>query len=225
MSLERDDVVWDEFLKEWREWVDPMKLFIDFSIPRSCFLDKPFVGVEENEVLYQFHSFCDASNSALSCVVYLRRVVKNSCSFILFIQGKSKVVFCNQTNWVISRKELEAAKMCAELMLVVSNSLQYLNCSLHFWTDSQVILRWIVNPDFHLPKLVKRRLDRILQVESSELWNYVNTSANPADVGTRTDTVKKPDGHAFWIGGPDFLWEPEVNLVLYLRLKSIELVS
>ena len=30
-------------------------------------------------------------------------------------------------------------------------------------------------------------------------------------MGTRTDSVKKPDCHAFWIRGPEFLWEPEVK--------------
>ena len=39
----------------------------------------------------------------------------------------------------------------------------------------------------------------------------MNTSANPADIGTRTDSVKKTDCHAFWIRGPEFLWEPEVT--------------
>ena len=101
--------------------------------------------------------------------------------------------------------------MCAELMLVVSNSLRHVDCSLHFRTDSQVVLRLIINPDLHLPKFVKCRLDRILQVESSESWNYVNTSANLADIGTRTDSVKKPDCLAFWIRGLEFLWEPEVK--------------
>ena len=60
-------------------------------------------------------------------------------------------------------------------------------------------------------QFVNRRFDKILQVESSESWNYVNTSANPADVGTRTDSVKKTDGHAFWIAGSEFLWEPDVK--------------
>ena len=51
--------------------------------------------------------------------------------------GKSKVVLKNQGNWIISRKELEAAKLCSELMRNISDSLKYLGCSLYFWTDSQ----------------------------------------------------------------------------------------
>ena len=67
----------------------------------------------------------------LSCVVYLRRIVENHCD-VGFLMGKSKVVLKNQVNWIISHKELEAAKLCAELMKDVSDSLKYLGCSLHF---------------------------------------------------------------------------------------------
>ena len=62
----------------------------------------------------------------------------------------------NQTNWVISRKELEAAEMYTKSMQDVSKSLQRLGCSLHFWSNSQVVSRWIINPDLHLPRFVKR---------------------------------------------------------------------
>ena len=79
---------------------------------------------------------------------------------------------------MISRKELEAAVMCSELMKSVSESLQHLGCSLHFWTDSQVVLRWIINPDLNLPRFVKRRMDKIHSVVSAEIWSYVNTSSN-----------------------------------------------
>ena len=35
--------------------------------------------------------------------------------------------------------------------------------------------------------------------------------ANPADVGTPTDSVKKPDCHAFCISGLAILWKLEVK--------------
>ena len=49
---------------------------------------------------------------------------------MVFVQGKAKVVLVNQTNWVISRKELEAAEMYTKLMQDLSKSLQHLGCSL-----------------------------------------------------------------------------------------------
>ena len=121
------------------------------------------------------------------------------------VQGKAKVVSVNQTNWVISRKELEAAEICTKLMQDVSKSLQYLRCSLHFWSDSQVVLRWIINSDLHLRRFVKRRADKIFLMASADAWSYVNTSLNPADVGTRVESVKWSGSHSFWLNIPDFL--------------------
>ena len=93
-------------------------------------------------------------------MVYLRRVVGDR-SGVGSPMGKSKIVLKNQVNWIISRNELEAAKLCAELMKDVSDLLNYLGCNLYFWTDSQVVLKWIVNPALRLVRFVKRRLEKI----------------------------------------------------------------
>ena len=115
-------------------------------------------------------------------------------------------VLVNQSNWVISRKELEFAVMCYGLMQAASKSFRHLKCNLHFWTDSLVVLRWIINSDLHLPRFVKRRIDKIHCVAAAEALNYVKTSSNPADIGTRGDSFKKSSGHPLWINSPDFLW-------------------
>ena len=132
---------WDDsllILEEWHKWVEMMDEIDKISIPWYCFHGGDLQGTDRDT--FQLHGFCDASDHALSCVLYLRRFV-NGHSCVAFIQGKTGVVLVNQTNWVVSRKELEAAKMCAELMQTVSKSLQHLACSLHFWSDSQVVLK------------------------------------------------------------------------------------
>ena len=94
-----------------------------------------------------------AEFNALSCFVYLRRIV-NGKAAVSFVFGKSRVVLCHQSNWIISLKELEAAKMCSELMLHALAAFKDLSCEVKFWTDSQVVHKWIVNPDLHLSKFV-----------------------------------------------------------------------
>ena len=72
----------------------------------------------------------------------LRGILEASCKWKIFpclFKGKVKVVSVLQTSWVISQKELEAAKMCAELMQSVSKSLRHFGCNLHFWSNSQVV--------------------------------------------------------------------------------------
>ena len=88
-----------------------------------------------------------------------------------------------------------------------SNSLKYLDCSLYFWTDFQVVLKWIVNPALRLVRFVKRRVDKIHQVGLVDNLNYVCSSFNPADVGTRDDSLKGFVSHPIWIKGPSFLYE------------------
>ena len=36
-------------------------------------------------------------------------------------------------------------------------------------------------------------------------WSYLDTSINPANVGTRERGVKKVEGHTVWLNGPDIL--------------------
>ena len=66
------------------------------------------------------------------------------------MHGKSKLVLLFQADWTISQ-ELEATRLCSELVFAVSTSLQNLYCSFHLLTDSQAALEWLVNPDLHLP--------------------------------------------------------------------------
>ena len=205
-----DDELPNDILRRWEAWVDTLKILSNFSLPRCCYSVEP--NANNSSAIYQLHGFCDASNSAMSAVIYLRRDVEGEGKAqVSFLMGKSRLVLTNQSNWVISRKELEAAKICSELMLLAERALHHLPLNIHFWTDSQVVLKWIINPDLHLVRFVKRRVDKILLVASPEAWRYVHTSVNPADVGTREGTIKRCDAIDLWLHGPAFLRAGEVH--------------
>ena len=78
--------------------------------------------------------------------------------------GVTKIFHVIRHIWIILCKELETAKLCAELMKDVLDSLKYPGCSLYFWTDSQVVIKWIVNPALHLVHFVKHHVDKIHRV-------------------------------------------------------------
>ena len=124
--------------------------------------------------------------------MYLRRLAYG-LSEVGFLVGKSKLVSTCQNGWVIFCKELEAAKLCSEMMLLSLKALHHLKYSKYMWRDSQVVLKWIINPDLHLVRFVKRRVDKIWGAAPANAWNYVYTSLNPADVATREDVCKNPD--------------------------------
>ena len=96
LGLSWSDELPEDVLKGWCKWINIMGSFAGLSIPRCCFLEEPVIEDDENAA-YQLHGYCDASNQALSCVVYLRRII-NGRSCVAFVQGKAKVVLVNQTN-------------------------------------------------------------------------------------------------------------------------------
>ena len=60
-----------------------MGSFAGLSIPRYCFMEGAVIKDNKN-IACQLHGFCDASNQALYCKVYLK------CT----INGRSCVTFC-----------------------------------------------------------------------------------------------------------------------------------
>ena len=71
MGIDWDDKIPKVVSEEWCTWVKFMRDYSEFSIPRYCFTNGH--DYETNDKIV--YKFCDASNSALSCVVYLRRIV------------------------------------------------------------------------------------------------------------------------------------------------------
>ena len=116
-------------------WLCLLRPISEVSIPCYCFWEAETETRDDESVSYQLHGFSDALNDALSCVVYLRRLIERR-SNVVFVHGKSKLVLISQANWTISRNELEAARLCSKLMFAVSKSLQHLSCSFHWCTDS-----------------------------------------------------------------------------------------
>ena len=80
------------------------------------------------------------------------------------------------------------------------------------------------NPDLHLTKFVKRRVDKILLV-SSDAWRYVGTSFSPAGVGTREKSFKNPELLSLWLGGPEFLLQGVKEPKLIASFSAVRAMS
>ena len=75
---------WDDDLprdvkNNWKIWIRSMEAVANYFTPRYCFSDRVEITSGDN-VIYQLHGFCDASNHAFSCVVYLRGLVNEKLS-------------------------------------------------------------------------------------------------------------------------------------------------
>ena len=211
----------NENVSEDKKWLSTSSTLEDYAITRNYLAER----IEPiSDVSYQLHGFCDASDSAFLRVVYLRGV-HDGRSHVNFVIGKSKVVLTHQKGWVIARKELEAAELLGRLMHSTSKAIQNLNCTAHYWTDSQVVLKWIVNPDLSLARFVKRRVDKIYLIAPPSSWNYVNTLLNPADVGTRECCGKQPTLLYLWQKGPSFLLQGDLDVKMAEQPVVVQKIS
>ena len=165
-GVDWNDVLSLKVQDDWKNWLGNFNPLCEITTPRNCLADNLRGILNEND--FQLHGFCDASNSAFCCVVYLKCVDYDK-TVVKFLMGKSRVVLTSQSGWVISRKELEAARMSSELMLQAEKALERFKCNKFFWTDSRVVLGWITNPDLNLSRFVKRRVDKILRVAPSNV--------------------------------------------------------
>ena len=108
----------------------------------------------------------------------------------------------------VPRLELTAATTSTKVAIQLKKELKIkIDCE-WFWTDSQVVLGYIANVSkkFHL--FVANRIQAIHDASDVSQWRYVPSEENPADDGSRGQTIQKFVENKRWFQGPDFLWKP-----------------
>ena len=133
----------------------------------------------KDRVIYQLHSFSDASNSSYGSVVYLRRLV-NGVASVSIVFGRSKVVLRHQESWPITRKKLLAALTTTGLSRQAFEALGLSGCKRYFWCDSRNVLQWIKNKDLRSDRFISQRVEKILLLSEPTDWRFCATSLNPA---------------------------------------------
>ena len=100
----RDDLLFQEERKEWREWLAGLTIIPNLQIPRSIKL-----GLF-SEAKHELHAFCDASETALAAVVYLRLIkdveMHIQTGFGVFTPSSvtSMIKQCTYKRYVVSRR-------------------------------------------------------------------------------------------------------------------------
>ena len=77
--------------------------------------------------------------------------------------------------------------------------------SVTYWSDSTVVLSWIRNSNKEFKQFVENRLLEIRRLAPPELWKYVPTKQNPADIASRGTTATQLVENKLWWNGPEFL--------------------
>ena len=192
-----DDDLPLEVVTKFLEWSEELPGLSDIVIPRAYFQGK----VETLEL----HLFGDSSQDVFSAVAFLRaKVVKNENqeqTQLAFVFGKARVAPMKALT--IPKLELQASLLAARLRKDVEKALSLEISKTFMWSDSTIVLQWLHSLDKQ-PVFVANRVAEILDLTTTDEWNYVKSSENPADAGTRGLSAKSLVSSS-WLNGPEFL--------------------
>ena len=176
------------------------------SVPRYLFshLDGSVTNVE-------LQGYCDSSEQAYCAVIYVHAGASEESSVAPLIASKTKVAPIKKKS--IPRLELLACVLLSELMGSVSKVLENTVTidKTQYWSDSEVALTWIKGEEKRSP-WVQNRVKKVKKKSVVDDWDYVHTSINPADIGTRESSALKIDTDQRWWYGPQ-LPHPKVEKI------------
>ena len=189
---------WDENVPEdlsnaWSDWLKCLRSVSSIVFSRCL---KP-TAVDPGYC--EFHVFCDASEMAYGCCVYLRCVGINGEVSSILIASKAYVAPLKQHT--IPRLELQAASKAVFLACSVRKELGLEHAMIHYWTDSMIVIGYISNDSRRFRTFVSNRVSHIRALSNAEDWRHVVSAENPADLLSRPQLQVDL---RFWERGP--LW-------------------
>lgn len=127
-----DGVVPTEIQAQWNIHRDELPLIKQIKVKR-------WFNTNIESVI-SLHGFCDSSQKAMACVIY---IVQKSCNQVTSTLVCSKTKVAPIATQSIPRLELCGALLLAKLMNRISHTLNVSKNSIHLWTDSSIVLTWI----------------------------------------------------------------------------------
>lgn len=210
LKINWDDAIPEDIQSDWRNWLAEIENVAKLKIPRRyCSLD----SIKKAEKI-QLHVFCDAGAEAYGCVAYIVTHFDNRVESNI-VMAKAKVTPLRlQTKTEIKeipRLELLAALLAARLGDTIIKVMDDIQFDRHYWSDSEVVLRWILNPNQRLLKYAVSPIEEILELTNRDNWHYVPTNLNPADMVTKFKKFDFADSKSEWFLGPEFLKDSVEN--------------
>ena len=200
---------WDDPLPaglggRWKEWEEELPTLERVKLPRS-YLPR---AVDPMTCQLDLHVFCDASELAYGAVAYLRAHEPKGAVHVSFLLARSRVAPKKQQS--IPRLELCAALLGAQLAEMLTKEL---NLPLHgttMWSDSTTVITWLRSGSCRYKVFVGTRVAEIqLLMKEADIWRYVDTGRNPADIITRGTTLEDLSRPNPYHQGPEFLRQSE----------------
>lgn len=152
----------------------------------------------------QVHLFSDASELGYGITAYVR-VYHNKKWTSNLLCSRSKVAPVKTIT--IPRLELCALELITQLVPKLRDQPSLENASYFYWTDSEVVLKWLRKSYGVLRIFVANRVEKIKEIAEVFDIRHVVSAQNPADLLTRGISVQELNQNQLWWHGPEFLKE------------------
>ena len=158
------------------------------------------------------YSLPPLADNAIGHVLYIRSVSQDHQVHVSFISSSSKVAPRCATS--TPRLELCAAVEATRSVRATTMELERKPDDIYLYSDSKVVLGYLINEQRRFTKYVTRRVAMVLKHVPIDNWCYIATDQNPADYASRPNTPTALMS-SFWYKGPEFLWSPEYKPITY----------
>lgn len=199
-KLDWDEMLTGEIVVKWSKWVKDLLQTGEIKVDRCLYEAREGPSVTE----CYLHGFGDASKKAYCAMVYFVYRTDDGQAHVRLVASKTKVAPLKELT--IPRLELMSARILAQLMSTVRNTLQSQVTidGVRFWLDSKTALSWIRNKG-EWKQFVRHRVNEILRLTDKEEWAYCSTLENPADLGSRGVLASQLKEDELWWHGPQWL--------------------
>jgi hypothetical protein len=208
LKYDWDDELPPDIAERWRTWKQGILNLKNFGIPR-CFKPSDFGKVARVEL----HHFADASEEhGYGTVSYFRFVNEYGRIHCSFIYGKSRVK-PRRSGMTVPKMELTAATVLISVNDLITRELKdrLQIDSVTFWTDSVIVLRYILNEMKQFVTFVSNRVVQIRKGSNLSQWRHVKSELNPAVLASRGIKASETRKLERWKTGPEFLWQMETE--------------
>ena len=197
LRIDWDDLVPEQIRDSWMQWRTELDLLSTKHIPRCYYSKTSHISA------IQLHGFCDASESAYAAVVYLRLPDCDGSVQVTLVTSKTKVAPIKKLT--IPRLELCGAYLLADLLYHVKQVFDLSLNQVYAWTDSTIVLDWLVGDPRRFKTFVNNRVSHIVEMIGPKRWSHVSGRENPADCASRGLFPSELLQHSLWWNGPEWL--------------------
>jgi len=170
-NLDWDTLIPDDLLFIWQNLLTDLKEVIEIRFLRPYV----YTTATDKVIARELHGFCDASQDAYGCCVYLRTTFASGTSTTSLVASKSRVSPMKKKT--IPKLELLGAQLLSRLLNQVKTDLQHTLSidNIFAWTDSTVVYCWLRNEN----KLYKQFVQaRVLEIRENKhiIWKLIETA-------------------------------------------------